>query len=94
MIQPLHDRIIVKRTPAESKTAFGLIIPDQSGNPPDTGEVIAAGDGRVLDNGKLIPSQIKIGDIVVFGENTGQPVKIDGNDFIVMREEDILGIVE
>ena len=93
-IRPLHDRIIVKRLDEEKKTASGIVIPDTAAEKPDQGEVIAVGSGRRSDNGVLIPLDVHAGDRVLFGKYAGQAVRVKGDEFLVMREEDIMGIVE
>ena len=93
-IRPLHDRVIIKRLEAETTTAFGIVIPDSAGEKPDQGEVIAVGPGKRDDNGKQITLDVKVGDRVLFGKYAGQTVKVDGEELLVMREEDIMGIVE
>lgn len=93
-IRPLHDRIIVKRMEEERKTASGIVIPDSATEKPDQGEVIAVGNGKVGDDGKARPLDVKVGDRVLFGKYAGQTVKVDGEDVLVMREEDIMGVLE
>lgn len=93
-IRPLHDRVIVKRLEVERTTASGIVIPDNAGEKPDQGEVIAVGPGKRDEAGKLLPMDVKVGDRVLFGKYSGQNVKVDGEEFLVMREEDILGVVE
>ncbi|ANQ85525.1 co-chaperone GroES [Azoarcus sp. DD4] len=93
-IRPLHDRVIVKRLEAERTTASGIVIPDSAGEKPDQGEVIAVGRGKILDNGELRAPQLKAGDRVLFGKYAGQAVKIDGEEVLVVREEDIFGVIE
>ncbi|TCS72200.1 chaperonin GroES [Sulfuritortus calidifontis] len=93
-IRPLHDRVIVKRLEEERKTASGIVIPDTATEKPDQGEVIAVGPGKKDDNGKNIPVDVKVGDRVLFGKYAGQAVKIEGEEVLVMREEDIMGVVE
>ncbi|MBI4998196.1 MAG: co-chaperone GroES [Rhodocyclales bacterium] len=93
-IRPLHDRVIVKRVEAERTTASGIVIPDSAGEKPDQGEVIAVGSGKILDDGKVRPMALKKGDRVLFGKYSGQSVKVDGEELLVMREEDIMGVVE
>ena len=93
-LRPLHDRVIVKRLDQETKTASGLIIPDAAAEKPDQGEVLAIGNGKVQDNGQVRPLDVKVGDRVLFGKYSGQAVKVDGEELLVMREEDIFGIVE
>ena len=87
-IRPLHDRVIVKRVEPETRTASGLYIPDAAGEKPDQGEVLAVGPGKRDDAGKLIPMDVKVGDRVLFGKYSGQTVKVDGEEYLVMREED------
>ena len=93
-IRPLHDRVIVKRNETERTTAGGLYLPDNAGEKPDQGEVLAVGPGKRDDSGKLIPMGVKVGDIVLFGKYSGQTVKIDGKEILVMREDDIMGVLE
>ncbi|MBS4097430.1 MAG: co-chaperone GroES [Sulfuricella sp.] len=93
-IRPLHDRVIVKRLDAEEKTASGIVIPGSAAEKPDQGEVIAVGNGKVLDDGKVRALEVKVGDKVLFGKYAGQTVKVDGDELLVMREEDIMGVVE
>lgn len=93
-IRPLHDRLIVKRFDEEEKTKGGIIIPDNAKEKPMQGEVIAVGNGKVLDDGKKSPLEVKKGDRVLFGKYAGTEIKVDGNEYLMMREEDILGILE
>jgi chaperonin GroES len=93
-IRPLHDRVIVKRVEAERTTASGIVIPDTAGEKPDQGEVVAVGTGKVMEDGKVRPMAVKAGDRVLFGKYSGQAVKVDGDELLVMREEDIMGVVE
>ncbi len=93
-IRPLHDRVIVKRMEEERKTASGIVIPDTAAEKPDQGEVIAVGPGKRNDRGELIPMGVKVGDRVLFGKYSGQTVKVEGEELLVMREEDILGVIE
>ena len=93
-IRPLSDRVIVKRLEAETKTASGIIIPDAATEKPDQGEIVAIGNGKVGDDGKLIPMNMKVGDRVLFGKYSGQAFKIDGQELLTMREDDIIGVVE
>ena len=93
-IRPLHDRVIVKRMEEERKTASGIVIPDTAAEKPDQGEVVAIGKGRILENGKVQPLDIKVGDRILFGKYSGQIVKVKGDELLVMREEDIMGVVE
>ena len=93
-IRPLHDRVIVKRVEAERTTASGIVIPDSAGEKPDQGEILAVGPGKRDDNGKQIALDVKVGDRVLFGKYAGQSVKVDGQEVLVMREEDIMGVLE
>ncbi|MGL5633011.1 MAG: co-chaperone GroES [Azovibrio sp.] len=93
-IRPLHDRVIVKRVEAERTTASGIVIPDSAGEKPDQGEILAVGAGKRDDAGKTIAMDVKVGDRVLFGKYAGQTVKVDGQEVLVMREEDIMGVVE
>ena len=93
-IRPLHDRVIVKRMEEERKTASGIVIPDSAAEKPDQGEIVAVGTGKVLDDGKVRPLEVKKGDRVLFGKYSGQTVKVDGEELLVMREEDLMGVVE
>jgi chaperonin GroES len=93
-IRPLHDRVIVKRLEEERKTASGIVIPDTAAEKPDTGEIIAVGTGKVLEDGKIRPLEVKTGDKVLFGKYSGQTVKVDGIEYLVMREEDLMGVIE
>ena len=92
-IRPLHDRVIIKRLESERTTASGIVIPDNAAEKPDQGEVVAVGPGRRDEAGKLIEMGVKVGDRVLFGKYAGQSVKIDGEEFLVMREEDIMGVL-
>ena len=92
-IRPLHDRVIVKRLEEERKSAGGILIPDAAAEKPDQGEVIAVGTGKVLDDGKVRPVDVKVGDRVRFGKYSGSTVKGDGDELLVMREEDIMGVI-
>ncbi len=93
-IRPLQDRVLVKRIVEEEKTKGGIIIPDTAKEKPMEGEVIAVGPGRTLDNGQQVSLDVKVGDRVLFGKYAGTEVKIDGVEHLIMREEDILGIIE
>lgn len=93
-IRPLHDRVIVKRVEAERTTASGIVIPESAGEKPDQGEVLAVGPGKRDDNGKAIALDVKVGDKVLFGKYAGQTVKVDGQELLVMREEDLMGVLE
>jgi chaperonin GroES len=92
--RPLHDRIVVKRIDAEEKTAGGIIIPDTAKEKPQQGEVIAVGPGARNEAGQLVPLDVKAGDIVLFGKWSGTEVKIDGQDLLIMKESDIMGVLE
>jgi chaperonin GroES len=92
-LRPLHDRVIVKRLDQETKTASGLIIPDAAAEKPDQGEILAVGNGKVQENGTIRPLEVKVGDRVLFGKYSGQAVKVDGEELLVMREEDIMAVV-
>jgi chaperonin GroES len=92
--RPLHDRVVVKRIDAEAKSAGGIIIPDTAQEKPSQGEVVAIGPGGRDEAGKLIPIDIKVGDRVLFGKWSGTEVKIDGQDLLIMKESDIMGVVE
>jgi len=93
-IRPLQDRIIVKRVAEEEKTKGGIIIPDTAKEKPIEGKVIAAGKGKVLEDGKVRPLDVKAGDRVLFSKYAGTEVKLDGDEHVIMREEDILGVIE
>jgi chaperonin GroES len=92
-IRPLHDRVIVKRLEEETKTAGGIVLPGSAAEKPSQGMVLAIGSGKQLDNGQVRALEVKVGDKVLFGKYAGNEVKVDGEDLIVMREEDIMGIV-
>jgi len=92
-IRPLHDRVLVKRMAEESKTQGGIIIPETAKEKPIMGEVVAVGSGRRSDDGSIRPLDVKAGDKILFGRYAGTEVKIDGDDFLMMKEEDILGVV-
>ena len=93
-IRPLHDRVIVKRQEEERKTASGIVIPDAATEKPDLGEVVAVGNGKIGDDGKVRPMNVKVGDKILFGKYSGQAFKMDGVEYLQMREDDIIGIVE
>ena len=93
-LRPLHDRILVKRVEEETKTAGGLFIPETAKEKPQRGEVVAAGNGKKTEGGKVLPLDVKVGDKVLFGKYSGTEVKVDGEDFLMMREDDILAVVE
>ena len=93
-IRPLQDRVIVKRLEEEEKTEGGIIIPDTAKEKPMEGKVVAVGKGKVLEGGKVLPLDVKAGDRVLFGKYAGTEVKLEGEEHLIMREEDILGIIE
>jgi chaperonin GroES len=93
-LRPLQDRILVKRVEEETTTKGGIIIPDSAKEKPAEGKVVAVGNGKVGDDGKRIPLEIKTGDLILFGKYSGSEVKIDGIEYLIMREDDILGVIE
>ena len=93
-IRPLHDRVIVRRTEEERKSPGGIVIPDAAAEKPIRGEVIAVGNGRILKSGETRPLDVKVGDTVLFGKYSGTEVKIDGEELLVMREEDVMAVLE
>ena len=93
-IRPLNDRVLVKRLEEEEMTKGGIIIPDSAKEKPAEGEIVAVGNGKMDDKGKRIPIELKVGDKVLFSKYGGTDVKIDGDDYMIMREDDILGVVE
>ncbi|MDG5468434.1 MAG: co-chaperone GroES [Desulfuromonadales bacterium] len=93
-IRPLHDRIIVERLEEETTTASGIIIPDSAKEKPMQGDVIAVGKGKVTEDGKVLPLDVKVGDKVLFGKYSGTEIKIEGKEYLMMREDDVLGVVE
>src|SRR6478609_9838368 len=92
--RPLHDRVVVKRIDAEDKTAGGIIIPDSAKEKPSQGEILSVGPGGRDEAGKLIPIDLKVGDVVLFGKWSGTEVKIDGQDLLIMKESDIMGVLD
>jgi chaperonin GroES len=92
-LRPLHDRVIVKRLEEERKTASGIVIPDTATEKPDQGEVLAVGNGKVGDDGKVRALDVKVGDRILFGKYSGQSVKVDGEELLVMREDDIMAVI-
>jgi len=92
-IRPLHDRVVVERLEEERKSAGGIVIPDTAAEKPDQGKVIAVGNGKILEDGKVRPLDVKVGDRILFGKYSGSTVKIEGTEYLVMREDDIMGIV-
>ncbi|MCH9644497.1 MAG: co-chaperone GroES [Gammaproteobacteria bacterium] len=93
-IRPLHDRVVIKRLEAESTSAGGIVIPDSAAEKPMRGEVMAIGPGKMLDNGNVIPLGVKSGDTILFGKYSGTEVKVEGQELVVMREDDIMGVIE
>ena len=93
-LRPLHDRVIVKRLEQETKTASGIVIPDNAAEKPDQGEVLAVGPGKRNDKGELNPMNVKVGDRVLFSKYGGQPVKVDGEELLSMREDDLFAVVQ
>ncbi|MDO8527354.1 MAG: co-chaperone GroES [Deltaproteobacteria bacterium] len=92
-IRPLQDRLVVRRLTEEEKTVGGIIIPDSAKEKPQEGEVIAVGSGKLLDSGKIQPLDVKVGDKILFSKYSGTEVKIDGEEYLVVREDDILGVI-
>ena len=92
-VRPLHDRILVRRLPEETKTAGGIIIPDTAKEKPSKGQIMATGKGRITEDGKILPLEVKVGDEVLFGKWSGSEIKINGEEYLMMKEEDILGIM-
>lgn len=93
-IRPLHDRLIIKRIDAEAKTAGGIIIPDSAKEKPQQGEVLAVGNGKILEDGKKVPVDVKIGDRVLFSKYSGNDIQIDGEEYLILREDDIQAVIE
>ena len=93
-LKPLHDRVVVKRLENETKTASGIVIPDNAAEKPDQGEIVAVGEGKKNDKGERMPMDVKVGDIVVFGKYSGQTVKVNGEELLVMKEEDLFAVVK
>ena len=93
-IRPLHDRVIVKRLEEERKTASGIVIPDTAAEKPDQGEVLAVGNGKIMEDGKVRPLEVKKGDKVLFGKYAGQTIKVKGEELLVIREDDVMGVLE
>ena len=92
-VRPLHDRILVQRMNEDEKTAGGIIIPDSAKEKPQQGKIVATGNGRVTEDGKTLPLEVKVGDKVLFAKYSGTELKLDGEEFLMMREEDILGVM-
>ena len=93
-VRPLHDRIIVQRLEEGEQRIGGIIIPDSAKEKPQQGKVIAAGTGKLKDDGKKIPLDVKAGDLILFGKYSGQEIKFDGQDYLIMKEDEILGVIE
>jgi chaperonin GroES len=93
-IRPLHDRVVVRRMEEERTSAGGIVIPDSATEKPIQGEVLAVGKGKILDNGEVRPLDVKVGDRVLFGKYSGTEVKVSGEEVVVMREDDIMGVIE
>lgn len=93
-IRPLHDRVVIRRLEEERTSAGGIVIPDTATEKPSRGEVVAIGAGKMLDNGEVIPLAVKIGEKILFGKYAGTEVKIAGEEYVVMREDDIMGVIE
>lgn len=93
-VRPLHDRVLVKRLEHETKSAGGIVIPDSAAEKPIRGEVVAVGQGKVLEDGKVRALDVKKGDKVLFGKYSGTEIKIEGNEYLVMREDDIMAVIE
>jgi chaperonin GroES len=93
-IRPLHDRVIIQRLEAETKSAGGIVIPDSAAEKPIRGKVVAVGKGKILENGDIRPLDVKVGDHILFGKYSGTEVKVDGEEYLVMREEDVMAVIE
>lgn len=93
-LRPLHDRVIIKRLEAETKSAGGIVIPDSATEKPIKGEVVAVGNGKILENGEVRALDLKVGDKVLFGKYSGTEVKVEGEELLVMREEDVMAVLE
>ncbi len=92
-LRPLHDRLVVKRLDNERKTASGIVIPDNAAEKPDQGEVLAVGNGKILEDGKVRALDVKVGNKVLFGKYSGQTVKVDGEELLVLREDDVMAVI-
>jgi chaperonin GroES len=92
--RPLYDRILVERVESEEKTKGGIIVPDTAKEKPQQGKIIAVGQGKRLENGKLIPPEVKAGDTILFGKYSGSEITIESNEYLIMKEDDVLGLVE
>lgn len=93
-IRPLQDRVVIKRVEEENVSAGGIVIPDSATEKPDRGEVVAVGNGKILDNGDVRAIELKVGDTVLFGKYSGTTVKIDGEELLVMREDDVIAVID
>lgn len=93
-LKPTRDRIVIKVLEAETMTKSGLVIPDAATEKPNQGEVLATGEGRITEDGTLVPMEVKAGDRILFGKNAGHPIKIDGEDYHILKEDDVMAIVE
>jgi chaperonin GroES len=93
-LRPMHDRVIIKRLEAETKSAGGIVIPDSATEKPIKGEVVAVGSGKILEDGKVRPVGVKAGEKVLFGKYSGTEVKVDGEELLVMREEDLMAVID
>ncbi len=93
-IRPLHDRVVIKRVEEERMSAGGIVIPDSAAEKPDRGEVIAVGNGKILDNGEIRALDLKVGDKVLFGKYAGNTVKVEGEELLVMSEDDVIAVIE
>ena len=93
-LRPLHDRVVIRRTEEERKSPGGIVIPDTATETPIRGEVIAVGKGKILENGEVRPLDVKVGDHILFGKYSGTEVKVDGEELLVMREEDVMAVIE
>ena len=93
-LRPLHDRILVQRIEEEEQQVGGIIIPDSAKEKPQQGKVVAAGSGKSKDDGKRVPLDVKAGDLILFGKYSGQEIKLDGEEFLIMREDEVLGVIE
>ena len=93
-IRPLHDRVIVKRLEEDRTSPGGIVIPDTAAEKPVQGKIVAVGKGKILENGQVRPCDVKVGDKILFGKYSGQTVKVEGTEYLVMREEDIMGVIE
>ncbi len=93
-IRPLHDRVIVKRLEEDRKSPGGIVIPDTAAEKPVQGKIVAVGKGKILEDGQVRPLDVKVGDTILFGKYSGTEVKVDGDDLLVMREEDVMAVIE